>query len=171
MTSLIRKNLGSRNEVFFVIFAIMAAFFTYSSMYAFRKPISVATFEGMELWGIHYKIWLISSQLIGYTLSKFIGIKLVSEMKAQNRAVSILIVIGVAQLALFLFAVTPRPYNIIWMFFNGLPLGVVWGLVFSFLEGRRTTELLAAGVSVSFIFSSGFVKSVGKYLMQKFDIS
>ena len=167
----VKEWIKKSNDTQFVIFAILASFSTYSCMYAFRKPFTVATFDELQFLGIHYKIWLITSQVIGYTLSKFIGIKLVSEMKAKNRAVSILIVIGIAQLALLLFAITPKPYNIIWMFFNGLPLGVVWGLVFAYLEGRRTTELLGAGVSISFIFSSGFVKSIGKYLMLNFGIS
>jgi MFS family permease len=171
MAKSIKKQLENSNITTFVFFAIFASFFTYSCMYAFRKPFSVATFEDMAFLGVHYKIWLITSQVIGYTLSKFIGIKLVSERKPKKRAAAILVVIGMAQLALLLFALTPRPYNIIWMFFNGLPLGVVWGLVFSYLEGRRTTELLGAGISVSFIFSSGFVKSVGKYLMLNFEIS
>lgn len=163
--------MAEKNEVFFVIFAITASFFTYSCMYAFRKTFTVATFDGLFLLGIHYKIWLIASQILGYTISKFIGIKLVSEMKPEKRAITILTVIGIAQISLFLFAVTPQPFNIIWMFFNGLPLGIVWGLVFSYLEGRRTTELLGAGVSVSFIFASGFVKSVGKFLLIQYSVS
>ena len=57
------------------------------------------------------------------------------------------------------------------MLLNGLPLGMIWGLVFSYLEGRRQTELLGAGLSVSFIFSSGVVKSVGKVLMQDFGVT
>ena len=167
----IKKWLKESNDTQFVIFAILASFSTYSCMYAFRKPFTVATFDNLQFLGVHYKIWLITSQVIGYTLSKFIGIKLVSEMKAKKRAVTILVVIGIAQLALLLFAITPKPYNIIWMFFNGLPLGVVWGLVFAYLEGRRTTELLGAGVSISFIFSSGFVKSIGKFLMMEMGVS
>lgn len=140
-------------------------------MYAFRKPFTAAIYDGLMFLGIHYKIWLITSQVAGYTLSKFIGIKMISEMKPEKRARSILAVIGIAWIALFLFAVTPAPYNIICLFFNGLPLGVVWGLVFSYLEGRRTTELLGAGVSVSFIFASGFVRTTGKYLMLEHLIS
>ena len=167
----IQTSLSKQPSWVFVLYATLSAFFTYSCMYAFRKTFTVATFEDQFFLGVHYKIWLITSQLIGYMLSKFIGIKLVSEMKPHLRAKYIIVIVVLAQLALFLFAVTPKPYNIIWMFFNGLPLGLVWGLVFSYLEGRRTTELLGAGVSVSFIFSSGFVKSVGKYLMVSHGIS
>jgi len=160
-----------KSELFFSIFAILVAFLTYSSMYAFRKPFSAAMFDNLVFLGVHYKIWLITSQVIGYTISKFIGIKLVSEMKPQMRAVSIITVIGIAWLALLLFAITPTPVNIIWMFFNGLPLGMVWGFVFSYLEGRRVTELLGAGISITFILSSGFVKAVGKYLILEYNIS
>jgi MFS family permease len=167
----IKTWLKNSNSVVFTTFAILASFLTYSCMYAFRKPFTAATFDGLSFLGVHYKIWLITSQVAGYTLSKFIGIKLVSEMKPKKRAISILSVIGIAWIALFLFAVTPGPFNIIWLFFNGLPLGVVWGLVFSYLEGRRTTELLGAGVSVSFIFSSGFVRTVGKFLLLNYGIS
>ncbi len=167
----IQKALINKPQWVFVVFASLAAFFTYSCMYAFRKTFTAATFDDQFLFGVDYKILIITSQLIGYTLSKFIGIRFVSEMKPQNRANYILIAIGIAQLALFLFAVTPRPWNIIWMFFNGLPLGVVWGLVFSYLEGRKTTEILAAVLSVSFIFASGFVKSVGKFMLLNYSIS
>jgi len=51
------------------------------------------------------------------------------------------------------------------MFINGLPLGMVWGLVFGFIEGRRTTELMGAILSTSFIFASGIAKTIGKGLI------
>jgi MFS family permease len=147
------------------------AFLTYSCMYAFRKPFAVATFEGLSFLNIDLKIWLITAQLCGYALSKFFGIKIISELKNTKRAISILILIGIAEVALFLFAISPQPLNIIFLFVNGFPLGMVWGIVFSYLEGRRSTELLGAGLSVSFIFSSGFVKTIGKWLIGQFQVS
>ena len=33
----------------------------------------------------------------------------------------------------------------VWLFVNGLPLGMVFGLVIGFLEGRKVTEALSAG--------------------------
>ncbi|MEL7339751.1 MAG: DUF5690 family protein, partial [Bacteroidota bacterium] len=68
-------------------------------------------------------------------------------------------------LALLGFATLPRPYNFICLFFNGLPLGMIWGLVFSYLEGRRNTEVMGLGLCASFTFASGFVKDVGKWIM------
>ncbi len=147
------------------VFAALAAFCAYSCMYAFRKPFTAATFDGLYYAGLKYKDLLIITQLIGYTLSKFLGIKIVAEMKSRNRGLNVMLLIAVAALSLFLFGITPAPYNIIFMFMNGIPLGMVWGIVFSFLEGRRATEFMGSVMAVSFIFSSGFVKSVGKFLL------
>jgi hypothetical protein len=49
---------------------------------------------------------------------------------------------------------------------NGLPLGMVFGLVLGFLEGRRMTEALTAGLCTSFILAGGFSKTVGQYLLE-----
>ena len=54
-------------------------------MYAFRKPFTAAKYEDMVWLGIGFKTILIASQVTGYTLSKFIGIKLISEMPAEKR--------------------------------------------------------------------------------------
>ncbi len=70
-----------------------------------------------------------------------------------------------AQFALVLFAIVPPPLNIGCLFLNGLPLGLVFGLVLSFLEGRRQTEALAAGLCTSFILADGFTKSVGQWML------
>ena len=148
------------------LFVMIAAFSTYFCMYAFRKPFTVGEFKELSLWGIDYKIVLVLAQVAGYTLSKFAGIKVVSEMPPHRRIACILAFIGVAELALILFGVVPHPYNFVFLFMNGLPLGMIWGLVFSFLEGRRQTEFLGAGLCCSFIVASGFVKSVGSWLIE-----
>ena len=155
----------------FSSYAIVAAFCTYACMYAYRRAFTAAGFEGYEVWGIELKTALIISQVFGYTLSKFIGIKIISEMRADRRAWSIIGFIGFAHASLLFFWHVPPPYSLIFLFLNGLPLGMVWGLVFSFLEGRKNTELLGAGLSVSFIVSSGFVKSVGSWLMHNWGVS
>lgn len=153
------------------VFAALAAFCTYSCMYAFRKPFTAATFDGLTYAGIHLKILFVIAQLIGYTLSKFMGIRLVSEMKHHSRALSIVGLIAFAGLMLVGFALTPAPFNIFFMFMNGVPLGMVWGLVISYIEGRRSSEFMGSVLAISFIFSSGFVKSVGKWLMNDMGVS
>ena len=170
-TSSLKQRLEYTSPVWFSTYCIIAAFGTYFCMYAFRKPFSAATFEGMELAGIGFKTVLITSQVIGYTLSKFIGIKYVSEVSPSKRAISILVLISMAELFLLLFGLVPAPYNFVMLFLNGLPLGMVFGLVLRYLEGRRMTEALSAGLCASFIVSSGVVKSVGRSLIQDYGIS
>jgi hypothetical protein len=38
---------------------------------------------------------------------------------------------------------------------------MLWGVIFSYVEGRKSTDFICAALAVSFIFSSGWVKSVG----------
>ena len=76
-------------------------------------------------------------------------------MPPSRRARAILLFIGAAQAALSLFALIPAPWNFLCLFVNGLPLGMVFGLVLGFLEGRHATEALAAGLCASFILTDG----------------
>lgn len=153
------------------LFATLAAFGVYSCMYAFRKPITAATFSGIKYWGFDYKVLIVLAQIIGYTLSKFIGIKVVSEVSPARRASVILGLIGLAEIALILFPILPRPWNVACLFLNGLPLGMIWGIVFGFLEGRRVSDLMGLGLSISFIVSSGIMKSLGLWTMSAWGIT
>jgi len=170
-SSSITRWLQKTSAFWFALYAAGAAFSLYTCVYAFRKAFAVATFEGEEFLNISLKVWLIFAQVIGYALSKFIGIKVISELKPNRRSSGILLMMTVAGLSLILFALVPTPYNIIFLFTNGLPLGMIWGMIFHYLEGRRTSEVLGAGLSVSFIFSTGFVKSVGAYIMLQWGTS
>jgi hypothetical protein len=86
-------------------------------MYAFRKPFSAATYHVGE---VDYKVILVISQSLGYMLSKFSGIKIISEMKQHGRGLGIIVLISIAAVALLLFAITPYPYSAVFMFINGL---------------------------------------------------
>ena len=151
--------------------AAFAAFGVYFCMYGFRKPFTVASFEGLSYFGVDYKILIIIAQAVGYFISKFIGIKFISELKPQKRLTYLFVFIAIAELALLGFAAVPAPYNIIFMLINGIPLGMIWGIVFSYIEGRKTTEIIGLFLCSSFVVSSGFTKSVGKFLMDAFSIS
>jgi len=148
------------------VWAIIAAFGCYFSMYGFRKPFTAASYQPTFFLGIDYKTVLVTAQVIGYTLSKFIGIRVIAEMQPERRSTAILWLIGTAWVALLLFAVVPRPWNFVCLFFNGLPLGMVFGLVLGFLEGRRLTEALAAALCASFILADGVTKTIGSWLLQ-----
>jgi len=153
------------------VMAAISAFGAYTSMYAFRKAFAAGTFSGQQYLHVDYKVWLVIAQIIGYTLSKFYGIKFIAELKPGQRAKYILLLIGIAWLALLFFAIVPAPYNIVFLFINGFPLGLIWGLVFGYLEGRKSTEFMAAVLSISLIFASGFVKTIARTLMSSFHVS
>jgi hypothetical protein len=169
----LQRALERANPVLFSTFAGLAGFAAYFSMYAFRKPFSVAIFGSVPGWhfALDYKIALVLAQVLGYAVSKMIGVKFIAEVTPNKRAGAIVVLIFMSWLALLLFAVVPAPWNVCAMFLNGLPLGLIWGLVFGFMEGRRTSEVLGAILCASFIVSSGAVKSVGKLLMDGWHIS
>ncbi len=140
-------------------------------MYGFRKPFTAASFSGILLFGVSYKVVLVISQVIGYMLGKFHGIRFIASLQPAKRPHILVLLILVAWTALLFFAIVPAPYNFIFLFINGFPLAMVWGLVFSYLEGRRVTEIMGAILSTSFIFASGLAKTTGKWVMLDLHIS
>ena len=153
------------------LYAALVSFGTYVFVFGFRKSFTVCTFNGLTFGPIAYKTALVISQMLGYMLAKFFGIKFISALKKVNRYKIIFLLIGISWLAWFLFAVIPPPYNIVFLFLNGFPLGMLWGVVFSYVEGRKRTDFIGAALAVSFIFSSGWVKSVGASLMEQYLIT
>lgn len=141
-------------------------------MYGFRVPYKAGGYDYQYTlsgdFQLDEKSVFIIAQVLGYTISKFLGIKVVSELPPERRAIAILGLIGFAELALIGFGAASRPWNIFFIFLNGLPLGMVFGLVLGFLEGRQTTELLAAGLCTSFILADGLMKSIGQEMLKSF---
>ena len=159
------------SDILFILWAGGAALLSYSLVYALRKPFTAAEFEGLAFCGMDYKIAVTVVQILGYLLAKFLGIKIISELRRESRLGFILLSVGIAETALVFFAVLPVPWNVLAMFFNGLALGCMWGVIFSFIEGRRVTDLLASLLGISMVVSSGTAKSVGLYVMSHFHVS
>ncbi len=76
------------------LWSIVAAFGAYFCMYAFRKPFTAASFSGATVWGLGEKSVLVTAQVLGYTTSKWIGIRVIAETPPRRRAVGILILMG-----------------------------------------------------------------------------
>ena len=130
-----------------------------------------ATFDGLDFFGMDYKTATSIVQISGYFISKLIGIKVISELKKENRLKFIILSVAGAELSLVLFGALPQPFNVFALFFNGLSLGCMWGVIFSFLEGRRVTDLLASLMGLSIAISSGTAKSIGLFVMDNLHIS
>ena len=168
-----KRFLGGLPAPAFALFAAFAAFSCYFAMYAFRKPFTAAAFDGMSFAGsdLTLKTAFVLSQIIGYTLSKYIGVKVCSESTRETRAGMLIKLVLASLAALVLFAVLPGSWKVVAMFLNGLPLGMVWGLVVAYLEGRRCSDFVMAALCGSFIVASAAVKDVGRWLMSGWQIS
>lgn len=166
---------ASRSQVpgkFFISVATaLIAFLTYASVYAYRKPFTVATFEGIQYLGVTYQTLLIISQVTGYMFSKFFGIRFIAELKKSGRWKAAVLLICIAWAAMFFFALTPPPFGMLFLFINGFALGFIWGIVFSYVEGRRATDFIGSVMAVSFIFAGGVTRSVGKWLMVEWHVN
>lgn len=161
----------SSKQISTAVYLAVVVFCTYASVFAFRKPFTVATFEGLKFWNISYQTLLIISQVMGYMLSKFYGIKFISELRRLGRWKTSLVLMGTAWLSLLLFALLPAPWGMLCLFVNGFVLGFMWGITFSYVEGRRATDFIGVVLAVSFIFAGGFSRSVGKWVMLHWNIT
>ena len=168
MDTAIQSNKTSRkriSDLLFILWAGGAALLSYSLVYMLRKPYTAAAFEDLEVFNMDYKVAVTIVHILGYVVSKFMGIKLISELRREERLRFILMSVVMAELSLVFFGLLSAPYNIAAMFLNGLSLGCMWGIIFSFIEGRRMTDVLASLLGVSMVISSGTAKSVGLYVM------
>ena len=83
----VRAWLEKQNDSVFTLYASLATFSAYFCMYAFRKPFAAGQFSGLEYFGMDFKTILVIAQLIGYALSKGIGIKVIAEVTRARRPV------------------------------------------------------------------------------------
>ena len=159
-----------KSELILILWAGSAALLSYSLVYALRKPYTAASFEGLSLMGIDYKVAVTTIQILGYVIAKFFGIKIISELKKENRFRFFVGSAVLAEISLLLFGMFDAPFNAFAMFLNGLSLGCMWGIIFSFIEGRKITDILASLLGVSMVFSSGLSKSVGLFVINDLGI-
>ncbi len=121
---------------------------------------------------IDLKTMCVIAQVIGYCLSKYLGTKVCSEAAAAWRGSLLVGLIAFAEGALVLFANVPPALKPAAMFLNGLPLGMVWGLCVRYLEGRRASEVMVAGLSCSYIIAGAATRDIGRdVVMAGWDVS
>lgn len=160
-----------KNNTYTSLYAAVVCFAAYTCIFAFRKAFNVAPYQGYTFLGLDYKVLLIITQVFGYMLSKFYGIKAISELRRLGRGKLILLLVIVSWLAWLVFALIPPPYNFWVLVFNGFPLGMLWGILFSYVEGRRATDFIGAALAVSFIFGSGLAKTVAQAVMNDWSVN
>ena len=167
----IKKRLAETNIYTFAIYSALVTFLLYTCCYAFRKPFTVGLYEDEFLWGIDVKLLYVMSEILGYACSKIVGTYLLPSVQKHQRIYYIAGLLIFSELAWLGFGFMPPSMKLVCTFLSGLPLGMIWGLVFSFIEGRRISEVLNVGLSVAVIVASGMVKTLGQSLMNTFGIT
>ena len=145
MDTAIQSNKTSRkriSDLLFILWAGGAALLSYSLVYMLRKPYTAAAFEDLEVFNMDYKVAVTIVQILGYVVSKFMGIKLISELRREERLRFILMSVVMAELSLVFFGLLSAPYNI-----------------------------AASLLGVSMVISSGTAKSAGLYVMDIWQVS
>lgn len=164
----------SANPLIFLAYACSCAFSIYLCMYAFRKAYDAAKYDGLYFLdtSINLKTAFVISQIIGYMCSKFLGSWICSSIHPARRALLLIGLITISEVALLFFAILPGDLKAVAMFCNGLPLGMVWGLVVLYLEGRRLSEILVMSLSCSYVIGGAVAKDVAKgYVIGQLGIS
>ena len=85
-----------------------AALLSYSLVYALRKPFTAAGFDGLDFFGDGLQDGNQHRADFRLFISKLIGIKVISELKKENRLKFIILSVAVAELSLVLFGALPR---------------------------------------------------------------
>lgn len=168
---MIKKQLSKAPLYVLAIYASLLIFLLYTCCYAYRKPFTAALYEGETLFGFDLKILYVLSEIIGYALSKFIGVHILPSMQKHQRMYYIIGLLTFSELSWLGFGFLPVSLKLVCVFFSGLPLGMIWGVVFSYIEGRRISEVLNVGLSVALIVSSGLVKTLGQYILDYFPVT
>lgn len=167
---MIKRYLSKAPLWVLALYASTLIFLVYTCAYAFRKPFTVGLYEGETLWGFDIKILYVLFEVIGYACSKFLGVKLLPGMKHSQRIYYTIGLMSFSEVALLGFALLPPYLKVFALFLSGLPLGMMWGVLFSYLEGRRISEVLNVGLSVALIVSSGLVKTLGQFVLDRFAV-
>eukprot|EP00951_Prasinocladus_malaysianus_P001080 scaffold7634_cov51-Prasinocladus_malaysianus.AAC.2 len=104
-------------------------------------------------------------QLVGYAISKMLAVKIVPESIQHRVSVFLVLILACLELSMLLLAIIPLDYKILATFLAGLPAGLVWGFIVSYLEGRRTSDVMLVSLSISYIVSNSPIDAIGNALI------
>ena len=167
----LKEKLSRSSNTTLAIYSAIVIFLLYTCCYGFRKPFTVALYEGQTLWGFDLKIVFVLSEIIGYAVSKFIGTAILPGVKKNQRVFYIVGLLTFSELTWIGFGALPTVWKTVSVFLSGLPLGMIWGLLFSYIEGRKISEVVNVGLSAALIVASGLVKTLGQFLMNTFSLT
>ena len=69
--------LARRSQLFLTCYCAAVGFITYFSMYGFRTPFKAHDYKGVKIGKKDFKSAVALAQILGYSISKFIGVKVI----------------------------------------------------------------------------------------------
>ncbi len=134
--------------------------------FALREPFLTTSLVGtVSFLGappVDLRAACIAAQALGLALSQPIGAVAVVELDPARRVPALALVLGAAEVSLIALALVPAHLAPLCLFLDGLALGLVWGLVYSFLEGRRVSDGLGAVAAAGYLLAGGAMRSLGR---------
>lgn len=82
---MIKQKLAKSPLYVLAVYASILIFLLYTCCYAYRKPFTIGLYAGETLWGFDLKILYVLFEIIGYALSKFIGVHILPSMRKHQR--------------------------------------------------------------------------------------
>ena len=96
-----------KNPIALAVWCTVSAFGTYACMYGFRKPFTAGVYVS-DPFSPGFKALLVSAQVLGYTASKAMGIRVIAEMAPRRRIATLFGLIAVAEAAWILLGLLER---------------------------------------------------------------
>eukprot|EP00039_Didymoeca_costata_P029394 m.24490 g.24490 ORF g.24490 m.24490 type:complete len:448 (+) comp7612_c0_seq1:272-1615(+) len=142
----------------------------YIGVYFIKYPMFVLSGDHYEkplYLGISLSSWFGLATTSGYGISKVPAYFFVSEMNRSRRFILILsIILLYFILTVGFFAVSPGYIQISGVFLGGLFGSWIYTVLFTYLEGRRTTEVLAGVLNAAIVFGGSLARFVASLLLK-----
>lgn len=161
------ENLQATSKILFTLYGGLSSFCLYVCVYVYRRSFQVVPLDEKWTEDIYLKDAVVFAQTAGLLIAKLYGIQYNAEAKRYNVTVHLLVAIAAAECSLIAYAVVENFWKPFAIFFNGLPLGVVWGLLVTFLEGRETSDAMLLMLAEGFLIGNGLVKAVCKWVLDR----
>eukprot|EP00736_Rhodelphis_marinus_P005042 Rmarinus@m.28181 len=156
----------SRADVKVFFHALSAGFASYFCVYGLKVPVFAASWDDEEFFGVvELKATFAFAQVAGYGLAKIPSLRYGPMVGPRQRFSVIGGLLLLAAMVMLLFPFVNNELKVLCIFLNGFFLSPVWGIYLMYYEGRRLTEPLVSGVSMSFIISAGVFRSIGAALL------
>lgn len=132
----------------FPVYVLLASLSIYPFFYASQK----ADIKEVQVWLIDYRLLLLSGQVSGYFLGRFLNNFILKEIQNGDKGWIFLRLMGVVGFSLLLFTIVSAPLHFPFLLLNGWALGIIRSLIFHKLNGIKPVEAMSIGFSLSFIF-------------------